>query len=280
MVTVNDVSFRYGKKPLLFHDLSMELSTNSIYGLLGRNGAGKTSLLKLLAGMRYRDSGRISVDGFDPADRDPGFLEDLFFIGEEFASPPVSVKMYEELYGPLYPRFSATDYSNYVEEFQLDPTQKLSEMSYGQKKKVLLAFGLASNTALFLLDEPTNGLDIPSKTQFRRLLAGAASENRVIVISTHQVRDMENLIDPIVILDNGVVIFSEEMDSVTTRLRMQTGPQAPEDSLYSERAMGGVASIVRNDGGQDSNIDLELLFNAVTNNPEQFASIFAREVAV
>jgi len=278
MVTMQDVSFRYGKKPLLFDSLSMELTTNSIYGLLGRNGAGKTTLLKLLAGMRYRDAGRITVDGFDPADREPEFLEDLFFIGEEFASPPVSVKMYEELYGPLYPRFSVADYSTYIEEFQLDPTWKLSEMSYGQKKKALLAFGLASNTALFLLDEPTNGLDIPSKTQFRRLLAGAASDERVIVISTHQVRDMENLIDPIVILDDGAVIFSEEMDAVTNRLNMQVGPQAPEDALYSERAMGGVASITRNTDGRDSNIDLELLFNAVTSNPQQFASIFAREV--
>ena len=278
MVSVNDVSFSYPKKPLLFERLSMQLTTNSIYGLLGKNGAGKTSLLKLLAGLRYRSAGAIDVNGYDPAGRDPRFLEDLFFIGEEFAAPPVTVRMYQQLYGALYPRFSAADYERYIEEFQLDPTQKLSEMSYGQKKKALLSFGLASNTALFLLDEPTNGLDIPSKTQFRRLLAGAASEERVIVISTHQVRDMENLIDPIVILDSGVVIFNEEMDAVTRRVRMQVSPEAPADALYSERAMGGVASITRNAGDNDSNIDLELLFNAITGDPQQFKSIFAKEV--
>jgi ABC-2 type transport system ATP-binding protein len=280
MVTIDGLSFRYGKKPLLFNQLSLDLEPNSIYGLLGRNGAGKTTLLKLLSGLRYRLSGSISVGGYDPSARDPRMLQELMFLGEEFASPPVTVIRYEMLYGPLYPRFDSEQYRSYVIEFELDPDQKLSEMSYGQKKKALLAFGLASNTRLLLLDEPTNGLDIPSKGQFRRLLAGATTDDRVIVVSTHQVRDMENLIDPIVILDDGVVIFSETTEAVSARVAMSVSAEAPSDAIYTERSMGGFASIRSNDGRSDSHVDLELLFNGVTSDPARFQSIFTKEAAL
>jgi ABC-2 type transport system ATP-binding protein len=278
MVRMEDVTFRYGKKTPLFEGLNLELETDTVYGLLGKNGAGKTSLLKLLCGLRFPESGTISVAGFSPERRHPELLEELFLIPEEFPSPAVTVRQYAWMYGAFYPRFSGEAFESYVNEFELERDQKISEMSYGQKKKVLLAFGLAANTSLLLLDEPTNGLDIPSKGQFRRLLAGAANDERTILVSTHQVRDMENLIDPIVILEEGQVIFNHTVDEVTERLTMGITSDEPEGALYAERALGGYAVVGARDGGPASRIDLELLFNAVTSRSAEIDRLFAREV--
>jgi len=279
MVTIKEMSFRYSKKRPLFDGLNMELRTDTIYGLLGKNGAGKTTLLKLLCGLRFPNSGSISVAGFRPEERHPGLMEELFLVPEEFPAPAVRISQFAWMYGSLYPRFSAQEFDSYAAEFELDPDQKISEMSFGQKKKALLAFGLAANTSLLLLDEPTNGLDIPSKGQFRRLLAGASNEERTILVSTHQVRDMENLIDPIVILENGKVIFNHSVDEVTTRLAMGMTSDEPVDALYSEKAMGGYAVVKARSDGAATRVDLELLFNAVTEKPAELTSLFAQEVA-
>lgn len=280
MVRMEGVRFRYGKKAPLFDGLNLELQTDTIYGLLGKNGAGKTTLLKLLCGLRFPEAGVIDVAGYVPEQRAPGLLEELFLIPEEFAVPPVRVSEYARRYGPLYPRFNANEFESYVSEFELDRGEKLSEMSYGQKKKTMLAFGMATNTRLLLLDEPTNGLDIPSKGQFRRLLAGAAGPDRAIVVSTHQVRDMENLIDPIVILEEGAIIFNFSLDDVINRLTMGVAAEKPDDALYSERAMGGFAVVQENRDRTPSRVDLELLFNAVTSDPARISSVLAQEVAV
>jgi ABC-2 type transport system ATP-binding protein len=277
MVSMKDVTFRYGRKAPLFEGLSLELHTDGIYGLLGKNGAGKTTLLKLLCGLRFPEWGNVSVMGCAPEFRDPRLMEELFLIPEEFPSPQVKVGQYGWMYGSLYPRYSSHQFYSYITEFELDPDQKISDMSYGQKKKVLLAFGLAANTSLLLLDEPTNGLDIPSKGQFRRLLAGAANPDRTIMVSTHQVRDMENLIDPIVILEEGRVIFNHTVEEVTQRLAMGVTQDEPEGTLYSERALGGYAAVRERAGGAATRIDLELLFNAVTARPTEIARMFSKE---
>lgn len=277
MVHMEGVRFRYGRKAPLFDGLNLELRTDTIYGLLGKNGAGKTTLLKLLCGLRFPESGHITVDGYSPELRDPALLEEIFIIPEEFPSPAVKVSQYGWLHGVFYPRFDSEEYGRHVTEFELDPDQKISEMSYGQKKKALLAFGLATNTSLLLLDEPTNGLDIPSKGQFRRLLAGAANETRTILISTHQVRDMENLIDPIVILEEGSVIFNHSVEEVTERLTMGVAPEEPVGAIYAEQVLGGFAAVRERRDGPASRIDLELLFNAVTTHPADVRTLFAKE---
>lgn len=279
MVEMKSVTFAYGKKAPLFRQLDAELQPGTIYGLLGRNGAGKTTMLKLMCGLLFPHGGEISVLGYDPAQRSPRLQQEILLIPEEFATHALTVHEYRSLYAPLYPRFNGEEFERYLGEFQLDSADKMSEMSYGQKKKVLLAFGLAAHTRLLILDEPTNALDIPSKGQFRRLLVGSSDEDRVIVVSTHQVRDMENLIDPITILENGTIIFQHTLDEITSRIRMEHAAEEPDGALYSERAMGGYASVVRNENGQESRIDLELLFNAVTANPELIESLFAKEEA-
>lgn len=225
MIHFQGVTFGYTRKRRIYDGLSLTLLPGAIYGLLGPNGAGKSTLLRLMAGLLFPQAGNLRVHGHTPGERKPAFLEDVFLVPEEFHLPPVSIRNYVRSNAPFYPNFDAAQFQAYLAEFGLSESQKLSEMSYGQKKKVLIGFGLATNTALLIMDEPTNGLDIPSKSQFRRLVAGAADEHRTILISTHQVRDLETLIDPIIILGeqpNGSmgVTLQASVETIAQRLKL------------------------------------------------------------
>ena len=265
MVEIKNMSFGYKKKKL-FSGLELTLEPGNIYGLLGKNGAGKTTLLKIISGLRLAQEGSCRVLGHDPARRPAPLLEELCFIAEELYVPALMPAAFESLHAPLYPRFDHEAFHAFLSEFELTTDKKLSELSYGQKKKFLIAFGLASRCRLLLMDEPTNGLDIPSKSQFRRLLARAGGTDQSILVSTHQVRDMENLIDPIIILDEGRIIFNQPLRVVGTRLRtvIESAEPADEGAVYVEKTPGGYAVLRKNDGGEDTHIDLEMLFNAVT----------------
>lgn len=287
MLELRNVSFGYRRNRPLYEGLNLSLSPGSIYGLLGPNGAGKSTLLRLLSGLLYPKAGHIRVGNYTPADRKPAFLEDLFLVPEEFYLPPVRIRQFVDSNAPFYPRFDRAQMARYVREFGLTDDQKLSELSYGQKKKVLIGFGLATNTAVLLMDEPTNGLDIPSKSQFRRLVAGAVDERRTVVISTHQVRDLEALIDPIVILaersrSHMTVALNASVEEITARLWFGMTPELETSRpiLYSERAVGGYAIVAENRSselqtGEYSRLDLERLFNAVQAEPERIKQLFS-----
>lgn len=287
MIQFNQVQFGYARKRLLYNELSLALPPGSIYGLLGPNGAGKSTFLRLMAGLLFPKRGSIQVGPHTPGDRKPAFLEDVFFLPEEIYLPPVSIRSFVIANAPFYPRFNAQQFAQYLTEFSLLDQQKLSELSHGQKKKVLIGFGLATNTPLLLMDEPTNGLDIPSKGQFRRLVAGAADGNRTILISTHQVRDLESLIDPLVILgeqpDGSMsVALHATVESITDRLWFGLVPdlEGLPPVLYSERVVGGYAVVTENQpdnltGSQPTRLDLERLYNAVQAHPERINQLFA-----
>jgi ABC-2 type transport system ATP-binding protein len=277
VVEISNLGFGYTRERL-FSGLDVHLDPGNIYGLLGKNGAGKTTLLKLICGLRFPQEGECRVLGYDPQRRPAELLQEICFIPEEFYVPPLNGSQYEALYAAFFPRFDHGAFQDYVREFQLDTRKKLSELSYGQKKKFLLAFGLASGSRLLLLDEPTNGLDIPSKSQFRKLLARAGDAERTILISTHQVRDMENLIDPIIILDEGKIIFQQPMEQVTRRLSVHLEPvePAPGTGLYADKVLGGYVVVSENKTGEDGQVDLEILFNAVTTNREGLRALFER----
>jgi len=279
MVKIKNLSFGY-RKEKLFTNLDFQLAPGNIYGLLGKNGAGKTTLLKLISGLRYPRDGECLVLNYIPQKRLPGMLEELYFMPEEFFVPAITMGTYEKIYAPFYPRFDRKALVEYMNEFDLDSKKKLTELSYGQKKKFLLAFGIATNCRLFLLDEPTNGLDIPSKSQFRKILASALTDDRIILIATHQVRDMENLIDPIIILEDGQIIFNQYIHDISKQLIIQMDHDLPEteDVLYSAKVLGGYAVVKKNRSGEESRIDLETLFNAVTTNRDKIYELFSKEV--
>jgi len=280
VVEIRNMSFGYRKKRL-FSGLDLTLQPGNIYGLLGKNGAGKTTLLKIISGLRQAQEGACTVLGHDPARRPAAMLEQICFIAEDLYVPALTPDLFVALNAPLYPLFDHQAFHGYLSEFELTTDKKLTELSYGQKKKFLIAFGLASRCRLLLMDEPTNGLDIPSKSQFRRLLARAGGTDQVILVSTHQVRDMENLIDPIIILDEGRIIFQQPLREVGTRLRACIESTEPEDpgALYAEKTLGGWAVLRESSGQEESSMDLETLFNAVTAEGGKVRGLFGQASA-
>lgn len=278
-VEVNQLTFSYDQKHSLFKNLDMQLQMGTIYGLLGKNGAGKTTLLRILSGLLYSREGRVEVMGHEPSARSPELLSEIFFLPEEFYLPALSALQYQSLYAPFYPKFDEQQFLQHLREFQIDVKYKLSALSYGQKKKFLLAFGLASNAALCILDEPTNGLDIPSKSQFRRVVAASVNEARMFLISTHQVRDMELLIDPVIIIDNARIIFQREYSEIANRLCIEKVSELPTDIpvLFSQEELGGYRIVTEKTEGDESVIDMETLFNAVIENPGAVNNVFKED---
>jgi len=276
MIEIQDLHYKYRKSPPLYEGLDLRLEPGNIYGLLGRNGAGKTTLLKLITGLLFPQTGFLDVLGYNPQDRLPSFLSDVFFIQEEIYLPEMRIEEYRKLYAPFYHNFDEAAFDKLITEFELDQSRKTNELSYGQKKKVLLSFGIATNSKVLILDEPTNGLDIPSKSQFRRILAKAITDERIFLISTHQVRDMNNLIDPILILENGKILFNQSTYDVSRKLRFYNSYEAqePSDALFAERIPGGYQVVVPNTTNDETEVDIEALFNTVIGNRDTIDHLF------
>ena len=273
MIRINDLSFYYRKGIPIFDNVSFRMKSG-IYGLLGENGVGKSTLLRIIAGLRFPKLGQCEVLGDESYKRLPRMYSDLFFLPEEFEMSAVTVKNYAQTTGKFYHNFDFVQFENYLNEFQIDKNQKLTEMSYGQKKKTMISFGLATNATVTLLDEPTNGLDIPSKTKFRQVLASASDEKKCIIISTHQVRDLESLIDPIIILDRNQVVLNNSVEEISQKLYFGSSDTVPQNALYVENKMVGYDYVALNNTGKESTLNLEFLFNAAVRNKATFRQIF------
>jgi ABC-2 type transport system ATP-binding protein len=278
MVELTSVSFSYGKRVPLFDGLDLALAPGSIYGLLGKNGAGKTSLLRIISGMLFPRAGTAEVFGFRPAERRPEMLGDLYLVPEEFYLPGIRAAEYVSAHAPFYPRFDHAVLKSCLAEFELDPSVSLGAMSYGQRKKFLVAFALATQARVVLFDEPTNALDIPGKSQLRKLLLGHMSDDRAFVVSTHQVRDLAPVMDPIVIIDEGKLVFEARFDEIDRSLRTRVVPGEPgEGAIYSEQGLGGYA-VLEAEPGSGEPIDVEVLFNAVMHDAPAVRRALAKEV--
>lgn len=270
MIDIKNLHFQYAKKQQpLFHELDCELQAGSIVGLLGKNGAGKTTLLKLMVGLLFPTNGEVNVIDHQPAKRQPSLLKDIYFVSEEFHIPSISINSYVKANAGFYPRFDKHLLLRLIMDFELPQTKSLQKFSYGQKKKFLISFALATKCRLLVLDEPTNGLDIPSKAIFRKVLAGSLGEDQLVIISTHQVKDVENLIDKILMLEDGKFIMQKDLFDISSRLNFSTSSKAEgENILYSEMVPGGYKIITPQTNG-DSLVDIELLFNAISSGSEK-----------
>ena len=270
MITINNLSFGYSKKKALYSNINTKLHSGSIYGLLGKNGAGKSTLIKMICGLLFPSSGSVDVNGFSPGKRLPSYLQTIYLIPEEVYVPPISVERYINLYSVFYPHFQPDQLFENMDILEVPRSGKLTTFSFGQQKKFIIAFALACNTSLLLLDEPTNGLDIPSKVKFRQLIASSMNENRLLIISTHQIRDLDNLIDHVIIINDGKVLINEPLDEVSKQLSFKTLSDIPDymSVYYSEESFRGTSVVVRNQLGERTKVNLEHLFNAVTSNPE------------
>jgi ABC-2 type transport system ATP-binding protein len=264
MIQIKNINFSYSKNNTLINNLSLNVELGKIYGLFGKNGTGKTTLLKLMSGLLFPKAGECSIDNEKLSDRLPSTLKELFIVPEEFSLPPIKMSSYVNINAPFYPNFGYEKYAELRLQFELPEDKKLDTLSFGQKKKFLLAFALATNVKTLLLDEPTNGLDIPSKSQLRKAIASSVDENTSIVISTHQARDLENLIDTILILEDGEIILNGDYGKISENYSFEKVRTLDDvsDILYSEETLGGY-KIIRESKNSDTLLDLELLFNAV-----------------
>ena len=267
MIEVNNISFRYpGTKHNVFSNFSMSLEANNIYGLLGKNGTGKSTLLYLISGLLRPANGEVKVDGRLATDRQPEMLKEMFIVPEEFNLPAVTLDTYVKINKPFYPNFSQEVLESCLKDFELPQTLKLNELSMGQKKKVYMSFALAAGTKYLFMDEPTNGLDIPSKTQFRRVIANNMSDERTLIISTHQVHDVETLLDHILILSESEMLLNSSVSNICEHFSFEyRQPQEMDDTvIYAEPTLQGNAVIAKREENDDeTQMNLELLFNAV-----------------
>ena len=274
MVKIENLKFGYSRDRLLFNDLSLSLRGGGIYGLLGRNGTGKTSLLKIMTGMRFPTSGNCIVLGEKPQKRLPSMLQEIIFVPEEIYVPDMSIATYQSVYAPFYPKFSDELFEKFIQEFDLKKADNLKSLSLGQKKQAVLSFAMATNAKLIILDEPTNGLDIPAKSQFRRIVASLAVEDNCIIISTHQAQDIEKLIDTVIILDGGDILLQSTTEDICNKLSFEVASTTLPNTFYSEEKIGGTYCVSKNLSGELSEFSLELFFNAVMANKQEMKNLF------
>lgn len=276
MIEIKDLAFSYGKTPIL-KSITTTLEEGRIYGLLGENGVGKTTLLTLLCGLKKVCSGSITTDGENPFDRTPTLLQNQFYLPDEVLPAAMKAECFAKERGAFWPDYDHSKFLEIMKEFENDPAKKMNQMSAGQLKKTYISLALACGCKYIFMDEPTNGLDIPSKTQFRSAIMKYTSDDSTIVISTHQVRDLENIIDPIIILDRQDVLLNASVEEITSKLYFDYGTQLHPESLYSEQLPGGFIQVYPNTTGEDSKINVEALFNAVHKNKELIKGMFSNK---
>ncbi|HBH08145.1 MAG TPA: ABC transporter ATP-binding protein [Rikenellaceae bacterium] len=276
MIEIKDLAFSYGKTPVL-KSITTTLEEGRIYGLLGENGVGKTTLLTLLCGLKKVGAGSISTDGENPFDRTPALLQKQFYLPDEVLPVAMKAECFAKERGAFWPDYDHSKFLEIMKEFENDPSKKMNQMSAGQLKKTYISLAIACGCKYIFMDEPTNGLDIPSKTQFRSAIMKYTSDDSTIVISTHQVRDLENIIDPIIILDRQDVLLNASVEEITGRLYFDYGTQLHPESLYSEQLPGGFIQVYPNTTGEDSKINVEALFNAVHKNKELVKGMFSNK---
>ena len=272
MITLKELSFSYSRKKEVLDRINLEVGSGHICGLLGKNGEGKTTLLNLLSGQIFPDQGSCLVLEEIPSERNARFLQQIFLLPEEISMPEVTAIEYIKMYAAFYPTFRDDICKACVESFEINLSDRLSKMSQGQRKKVAITLALAAHTPLLLMDEPTNGLDIPSKATFRRLVASLIDDNQTVIISTHQVRDLESLIDTVLILDQRQILLNKTLNEIGEKLYF--GPLLPEEkALYSAPTPQGTIGVTARDGKEETAVSLELLFNAAITYPKEIQRI-------
>jgi|21_taG_2_1085346.scaffolds.fasta_scaffold00001_130 ABC-2 type transport system ATP-binding protein len=275
MISIQDLSFHYKRGNPLLSEVNLDLKSGKIYGLFGLNGVGKTTLLNNIAGMLFPKSGKCLLNGESTKFRRPETMSELFVVPEQFDLPKLTGQKYIDLHAMFYPRFDIQLLENILSEFEIDKSKKLPELSFGQRKKFLIAFGISTQSGLLLLDEPTNGLDIPSKSQFRKIVASLDIESRCIVISTHQVRDLGSMIDHVLVLKDEKIVFNQSLEEIEKNLSIKKiATDESQEYIYGEEAFGGIHAILSGSVNESEELDLEILFNGVIQKTDEINQQF------
>lgn len=264
MLDVKNLTYSYPKrrwKPVL-QDFSLTLKEGGIYGLLGPNGSGKSTLLYLLSGILQPQQGTVTLDGVSTWKRSTETLRQIMLVPEEVTLPDLSLDNFRRYYGAMYPTYDDAVMTDCLTEFGMLGTHSLTGLSMGQKKKVFISFAIATSTPVLLMDEPTNGLDIPAKAAFRRLVLRYSTEEKIVLISTHQVRDLEQLLDHILIMNDCRLVLETSVSALQDRFRFVRGVPLAElgGAVFSSAVPGGYNAMLPNPQGEITDPDLELLF--------------------
>ena len=278
MIRISNLSFSYKKGNNIFEDFSLDIEKGKVIGLLGKNGTGKSTLLYLLTGLLQAQKGEIRFNGTDVKRREPNTLQETFIVTEEFELPNITLKRYVDATAPFYPRFSHEQLKNYLEVFEMPMDVKLGELSMGQKKKAYISFALATNTNFLVMDEPSNGLDIPSKSQFRKAITMGMNDERTVIISTHQVRNIDTLLDHVIIIDDKKVLLDASTAKIGSTLFFGEGEgnSTDEGIIYTQPSVTGSSILRANRGDEESNLNLEVLFNATLAQRNEIAKLFEK----
>ena len=278
MLSVQDIHFKYRKK--IFEDLSFELDSGAIVGLLGKNGAGKTTLLKIIAGLLFPYQGQVKLNDLLAENRQVVFLEQLFFLLEKFPTLALTAQQLKESYGRFYPHFNNEQFEQYLDYLEVPSQQHLTTLSFGQSKKTFIAFGLATQAALILLDEPTNGLDIPSKRKFKNLILDInPPKPSSIIISSHQAGDLEDIINTVVVLEEGRILFNQNLSSILKKLYFSLEKKKPSGTglLTTLEETTGYSALYKNSKNKKSKLNLEILFQALLEQKEKITTLFLED---
>jgi ABC-2 type transport system ATP-binding protein len=235
IVTVRDVSKRYGSAVAL-DGVTFSLQANMIYGLLGRNGAGKTTLMQILTGQGFATSGSVEVFGAAPYEND-AVLADVCFVKESQRYPD-SFKVHHALHaaGLLFPNWDEGYAQSLVDDFHLPRKRGVRKLSRGMVSALGVVIGLASRSRLTFFDEPYLGLDAAARQLFYdHLLADYAEHPRTVVLSTHLIDEVAELIEHVLVLDRGRLVVDDAAERLRGQVVTVTGPAAAVDRFAGTR---------------------------------------------
>lgn len=276
MIKIENLNFFYQRKHQVYDGLNLTIEDGAVCALLGLNGAGKTTLLNLIAGFLIPKAGSCQVFGHEASCREPEMLEEIFLVGDTSEFPNMTIAEFCNLYSGFYPKFDQKLLSDCISEFGLNPGSSLKRLSYGDKRKVMISFAIATRCRILLFDEPTNGLDIPSKSTFRKLIAASLTEDQTIIMATHQVRDLANLVDRIIVEHNGKIILNQQVDHIAEKLIFGLNPEKVEvgNLIYKADNFNPNDTISLNKDGEPGLVDIESLFTAAVTMPTEISKIF------
>ncbi|MFS4432178.1 ATP-binding cassette domain-containing protein [Chryseobacterium sp. S90] len=275
MITFKNLSFAYSQKKVL-NDVNLQYEPGKIYYLLGPNGFGKSTLLRSIAGLHRPKTGSLEVNNHPAFKRNIKLLQDLCFVSDGMYCPDMLITKFAALYGSLYPLFKMDTFYQYLFMFEVKKEAHISELSFGQRKKLFLAFAFATNARIILLDEPINGLDIKSKREFRKILTETANDDKTVIIGTHDVSDMDILADGITVLGQQEVIFHQNTSDILQKLAFDIvkDPIEAKQALYSEQTYQGFMTITPNIKHKETNLNIELLYHALLKQQHKITSLF------
>ncbi|MGY5353148.1 ABC transporter ATP-binding protein [Wenyingzhuangia sp. IMCC45533] len=276
MIQFQNFNFYYHPKKDLLKNINLNLESGKVYGLFGKNGSGKTTFVKAMVGLVFPKEGQVQINKFVPKERTPEFLSSIYYLPEEFELPKLSIKHFVALFSSYYPNFLQDDFEDYLSRFEVSFDDEPHKLSFGQQKKMMISFALACNTKFLILDEPTNGLDVPSKNQFKKMIASAITDEKTIFITTHQAKDLENILDHLLVLDHTEFILNSSFHEISRKIKCTFSPNKPTKKClgYSASA-GGYLVLEENIEDADTLVQLELLINSVLDYPNDFKDLFS-----